>query len=100
MRPLACTCPFDVKASSTGSSLSIFATASASFVSAAFTRLEILQRRGVNAGVDHVRHPPGALEEAFAEFARPVVEVPIIALGQHQTLRGFETEAMDLGHRQ
>ena len=37
MRPFACTRPFAVKASLTGSSLSFFATASASLVPAAFT---------------------------------------------------------------
>ena len=94
MRPLACRSPFDVKASLTGSSFSFFTTASASFVPWVH-RLEILQRGGIGAGLDHVRHPPGALKEALAEFAGPVVEVPIIALGQHQTLRGLQSEAVD-----
>ena len=100
MRPLARTCPFDVKASSTGSSLSFLATASASFVPTAFTALRYCRVARVNARLDHVWHPPGALGAALAELAVPVVEVPIIALGQHQTLRGFQAQAMDLRHRQ
>jgi hypothetical protein len=63
-------------------------------------RLQILQRRRIGAGLDHVRHPAGALEEAIGEVAALVVAIPVIALGQHQALGGIEPEAVNFGQRQ
>ena len=34
-----------------------------------FDGLQIAQRRRIGAGVDHVRHPAGALEVLFAQIA-------------------------------
>ena len=60
-------------------------------------RLQVLGDGGVGAGLDHVRHPAGALHEAVAELAALVVAVPVEALGQGQALGRLEAEAVDLG---
>ena len=98
MRPLACTLPL-AKTSSTGIACSFLATASVSSVPA-LHRLQILRHRRIGAGLDHVRHALGALEEALGEFAALVVAIPVIALGQHDALRRLKAEAMHLGERE
>ena len=50
--------------------------------------------------MDHVRHPSCALEEAVGEIAALVVAVPVIGLGQHQTLRCFKAEAVHFRQRE
>lgn len=49
--------------------------------------------------MDHARHPACALEEAFSEVARPVVEVPIIPLGKNEAFGCLETNAVDFSER-
>ncbi|KIV60629.1 hypothetical protein SZ54_4830 [Rhizobium sp. UR51a] len=56
----------------TGISFMALATASASSVPA-FDRLQIMQDSGIGAGVNHVRHGPGAFLEALAKLARFIV---------------------------
>ena len=100
MRPLASTLPPCAKAVVDRQFLQLLGDRIGILGAGGLHRLEILQRRRIGAGLDHVRHPPGALEEAFGELARIVVAIPIKAFGQHQALRGLQTEAVHFGQRQ
>ncbi len=59
-------------------------------------RVEVVQGGVVGRCLVHRRHPLHALEEALAEGACAVVEIPIVGLGDDQTLRELQPEAVDV----
>ena len=62
-------------------------------------RVEIVDDRGIDAGLPHRRHLIGLGEEALRPGAGLFVHVPVERRGQHQPLGGFEAERVDVGNQ-
>src|SRR5262245_9218588 len=60
-------------------------------------RLEVVRHRGVDAGMDHGRVAAAmGGGEGLRECTVGLARVPIPGLGEHQSLRGLETERIDV----
>ena len=63
-----------------------------------FQRLEVMDQRGIDAGLNHGRRLLlELLVEALGEGAGLVVHVPVEGLGEVQALRDLQPERMDVG---
>ena len=60
-------------------------------------RVQIGERRRIIGGLREGRHFFRLLEEPVGELPRRIVHVPVPRSGQHEALRGFESERVDVG---
>ena len=63
-------------------------------------RLQIMRHRRIDAGLQAVRHLADDIEKALRPGARRVVEIPVEAFAERQSLGGFEPERIDDGDPQ
>ncbi len=65
-----------------------------------FQRLEVMDQRGVDAGLHHGRRVLlEPLHEALGERAGLVIHVPVERLGEVQAMRDVEAERMHVGQK-
>ena len=98
LRPSTRIEPLPNSGSSVGISFILAMTAVGILAARRLHRLQVVQHAGIDAGLHHGRHVAVVLfGEPLRPLARLVVEIPVEAFGQHQALRGLETQRMHVG---